>query len=74
VGGPFDKEAWERIFAPLRHLRDESGPVTLSEEYLELVRRVEELAENQAGADKSWVESSLLDYLEHYSRAKPRRS
>jgi len=69
-----DEEEWERIFAPLRHLRYESGPVTLSEEYLELVRRVEDLAENQSGADKSWVASSLREYMEHYSRVKARRS
>ena len=71
---PFDEAEWERIFAPLRHLRHESGPVPLTEEYLELLRRVEDLAENQSGADKSWVESSLREYTEHYSRVKARRS
>jgi hypothetical protein len=74
VDEPFDAEEWERIFGPLRHLRYESGPVKLNEEYLELLRRVEDLPQNQSGADKSWVESSLREYTEHYSRVKARRS
>lgn len=67
---PFDEEAWERIFAPLRHLRYESGPVTLSEEYLELVRRVEDLPENQSGADKSWVSEADRAFRSHFARAR----
>lgn len=64
----FDEEEWERIFAPLRHLRYESGPVTLSEEYLELVRRVEALPENQSGADKSWVYAADRAFRCHFAR------
>jgi hypothetical protein len=74
VDETFDEEEWERIFAPIRHLRYESGPVTLSEEYLELLRRVEDLAQNKSGADKSWVEASLREYAAHYSRVGLRRS
>lgn len=66
-----DDAWWERIFGPVRHLRDESGPVELSQEYLELVRQVEELPQNRAGTDKSWVERSLREYLEHYAQLVP---
>jgi hypothetical protein len=69
VDESFDEEEWERIFAPLRHLRYESGPVTLSEEYLELVRRVEDLAQNQSGADKSWVFAADRAFRSHFTRA-----
>lgn len=71
---PFGKEEWERIFGPVRHLRYASGPVTLSDEYLELLRRVEDLPQNQSGTDKTWVESSLREYVEHYSRVTARPS
>ena len=67
---PFDEEAWERIFAPLRYLRYESGPVTLSEEYLELVRRVEDLPHNQSGADKSWVSAADRAFRSHFAQAR----
>jgi len=36
-------------------LPKEVGPVTLSQDYLDHIARVEALPENQAGADKSWV-------------------
>ena len=63
-----DEEEWERIFAPVRHLRYESGPVTLSEEYLELVHRVEAMPENQSGADKSWVSAADRAFRSHFAR------
>lgn len=37
--------------------------------YLEMVRRVEELPENQSGADKSWVERACEEYRQHYRNA-----
>ena len=33
----------------------ERGPVALSEEYLALVRRIENTPQNRSGADKSWL-------------------
>lgn len=45
------------------------GAFVLTEEYLELLQRLEELPRNAPGADKSHVESSRLAYLEHYRRA-----
>ena len=35
------------------------GPVTLSQEYLDHIARVEALPENQPGADKSWVHRAI---------------
>lgn len=57
-----EDEALERIFGPLRHLRYESGPVELSEEYRRLVVQVDALPENQSGSDKSWVERAAREY------------
>lgn len=62
------EEELERIFGPVRHLREESGPVTLSAEYLAAVERVEALPQNRPGADKGWVERSLRAFREHYGR------
>jgi hypothetical protein len=44
--------------------------VELDEEYLRAIAAVEALAQNQAGADKTWV--SYLDdaFREHYRRVK----
>ncbi len=44
------------------------GTFELTEEYLELLRRLEELPRNAIGTDKSHVERSRLAYLEHYRR------
>jgi len=74
VDQPIDGEEWERIFGPVRHLRYATGPVSLSDEYLELLRRVEDLPQNQSGTDKTWVESAIREYREHYSRVTPRPS
>ena len=74
VDEPIDEAEWERIFGPVRHLRYATGPATLSDEYLELLRRVEDLPQNQSGTDKTWVESSLREYVEHYSGVTARPS
>ena len=43
--------------------------IDLTDDYRELIAQVEALAENQAGADKSWV-AHLLDWsTEHYTKA-----
>ena len=48
-------EAVERMFAAVRHLREESGPVTLGEHYVRAVELTEALQENVVSADKTWV-------------------
>lgn len=45
------------------------GPVALSDEYRRAIEKVELLAQNRPGADKTWVEQSLQEYRAHYSRA-----
>jgi hypothetical protein len=40
------------------------GPIVLSEEYLRLVRRVEEIPENKPGTDKTWTER-VVDEWKH---------
>jgi len=52
-------ETVEHIFAAVRHLRDESGPVTLGEGYLRAVERTEALQENAVSADKTWVVETI---------------
>jgi hypothetical protein len=59
-----------RILEPFPNMRIESGPVTLTEEYLRMVREVESAPENQSGADKTWVQSAQREFREHYARAK----
>lgn len=44
------------------------GAFELTEEYLELLRRLEDRPENQSGADKSWVERARLERIEYYRR------
>lgn len=45
------------------------GPARLGDEYRRAVEQAESLAQNQRGADKTWVEHSLREYRDHYSRA-----
>ena len=51
----------------------ETGPVTLTREYLDAVKWVESLPENQSGTDKSWVRRILSDSRRHYARAVLKR-
>ena len=57
-----------RILEPFRNMRIETGPVTLSEEYLRMVEEVESAAENQSGSDKTWVETSQREFREYFAR------
>jgi hypothetical protein len=50
----------------------EVGPVSLSQEYLRAVERVEWLSTNQSGADKSWVPRAQEQFLRHYGLARRR--
>ena len=65
-----DKEYEElvRILEPFRKMRIETGPVTLSDEYLQMVEEVEAAPENQTGADKTWVETSQREFREYFAR------
>jgi len=48
----------------------ETRPVVLSAEYLRAVAQVEALAENQTGADKTWVERVVRQSREHFASAR----
>lgn len=61
-------ESLEKIFGPVRHLRRESGPVQLSEEYRRRVEAVDALPQNQSGADKTWVFDSIRRFRTYFSR------
>lgn len=49
------------------------GPVSLGDEYRRAIDETEQLAHNQPGADKTWVEHSLREFKAHYSRASRAR-
>lgn len=51
----------------------ETGPVTLSQEYLDDIARVEALPQNQPGADKSWVPRAIENSKRMYARAVLKR-
>lgn len=65
-----DKEYEElvRILEPFRNMRIETGPVTLSEEYLRMVEEVESAPENQSGTDKTWVETARREFRDYFAR------
>ena len=46
-----------------------NAPIELDGAYLRAVKRLEALAQNQSGADKSWVEQALRSWRDHYTRA-----
>ena len=53
----------------------ESGPprpVLLAPDYLRLIARIEALAGNASGADKSWVHRAHADAVRHFKAAKRR--
>jgi hypothetical protein len=50
-------------------LPKEVGPVTLSQDYLDHIAKVECLPENQAGADKSWVHRAIQNSQRMFARA-----
>ncbi len=56
-------------FAAIRRQAEAAGEEFLNQRwdsYLEKVRQVEALPENQSGADKSWVDEASEQYREHY--------
>ena len=48
----------------------EEGPVTLSQEYLDHLKRVEALPENQPGADKTVRHRAQAEFRNHYQRVQ----
>lgn len=68
-----DDEEYEelvRILEPFRNMRIETGPVTLSDEYLRMIDEVESAPENQSGADKTWVEYAQREFREYFARVR----
>ena len=70
-----DKEYEElvSILEPFRNMRIETGPVTLTDEYIHMVEEVESAPENQSGADKSAVEVVFRQSREHFAAARRSR-
>ena len=68
-----DDERALRILDEFARAPRETGPVTLSQEYLDHIAKVESLAGNQSGADKSWVYRAIQNSLRMYSKAVPKR-
>lgn len=61
------------------HTREATGiesgpprPVLLAPGYLRLIARIEALAGNASGADKSWVHRAHADAVRHFKAAKRR--
>ena len=48
-----------RILDEIANAPRESGSVTLSRDYLDAIRCVESLPQNQSGADKGWIARAL---------------
>jgi hypothetical protein len=46
------------------------GPVELDADYLRDIERIEQAPENQAGADKIWIEVSNEQWLADYRAAR----
>jgi hypothetical protein len=57
-----------RILEPFRNMRIETGPVTLTEEYLRMVEEVESAPENQSGADKTWIQTAQQEFRLYFAR------
>jgi hypothetical protein len=61
------------ILDRIRRAPVESGPVALAPEYLDAVRRLENLPENRSGADKTWVYRAQQEFRDYYAKVKPGR-
>ena len=62
-----------KILDEIANVRRESGPVTLSPEYLDAIRSVELLPQNQSGADKGWIARALEQSSRFPARAVLKR-
>ena len=63
-----DYDELVRILEPFRNMRLESGPVTLTEEYVRMVEEVESAPENRSGENKTWVETAQREFREYFAR------
>jgi hypothetical protein len=63
-----DDDELARILAPFRDMKVETGPVTLSDDYLRMIDEVEAAPENQSGADKTWVWDADRRYRDYFAR------
>jgi hypothetical protein len=73
IGSVDEDEEYEElvcILEPFRNMRIETGPVTLTQEYVRMVEEVESAPENQSGADKTWVEVVFRQSREHFAGAR----
>ena len=61
-----------RILEPFRRMI-ETGPVTLTEEYLRMIEEVESAPQNHPGADKSSVEVVFRQSREHFAGVRRSR-
>jgi hypothetical protein len=59
-----------RILDEFARAPRETGPVTLSQEYLDHIARVESLPQNQSGADKTARHQSQSEFLNHFRRVR----
>ena len=56
------------MLEPFRNMLIETGPVTLTEEYLRMVGEVESAPDNRSGTDKTWVEAAQREFREYFVR------
>lgn len=61
-----------RLIEEIERAPRETGPVTLSAEYLRAVEQLESDPRNRSGADKSWVARAQSEFRRHYHRARRR--
>jgi hypothetical protein len=64
-------ERARRILDEFAKAPREAGPVTLSQDYLDHIARVESLLENQSGTDKTSRQRAQSEFLNHYRRVQP---
>jgi hypothetical protein len=62
-----------RILDEISRAPRETGPVTLSPDYVDAIAQVESLPENQSGSDKSWVYRAIQSSRRMYARAVLKR-
>ena len=48
--------------AAAKEAQPDEGPIVLSQEYLRLVERAEQLPQNRPGTDKTWTERVLMEW------------
>jgi hypothetical protein len=65
-------EAIDRAVAWLQRKRETGWP-PLSPAYLAAIEAVEQLPQNQPGADKSWVWAAVVRDRQHFAQVRRRR-